>query len=322
MEYSYKVIQHQNGLPLRIAFHRSDNYSYHYHKELQIFYVIRGALNINTNGCRYTVNEDDIIILNCNQIHASDYDAAGNVTLVIQIDLSFCEQYGLDLLKTEFDFSELTNSDKGTLTKSRIKYLTAEIVLEMVDKTTGFHNAVMADINKLVSIMLRDITHIRRTDIPEEANDADLQRIERIQKFVDSRYRDRISIKDLAKEEYINPYYLSHFFRNRIGTTFTDYLNHVRVEKATEMFYDKRLSITQIALNNGFPNVKSFNKVFKLKHNMTPSEYRQSLIDSEYIRRRPDIPMISDDEYFDANRKEIIDTLSNAVSTNRGWFKC
>ena len=54
-------------------------------------------------------------------------------------------------------------------------------------------------------------------------------------------------------------------------------MNNIRLFHAVdEMLYtDKK--ITRIALDNGFPTMASFNKVFKEVYNMTPSGYRTSV---------------------------------------------
>ncbi|CUQ19766.1 DNA-binding transcriptional activator FeaR [Dorea longicatena] len=40
--------------------------------------------------------------------------------------------------------------------------------------------------------------------------------------------------------------------------------------------YTEELSLSEIALNNGFPNSKALSKVFRKKYGVLPSEYRRA----------------------------------------------
>jgi xylan 1,4-beta-xylosidase len=81
-------------------------------------------------------------------------------------------------------------------------------------------------------------------------------------------------LDDVAKSQNLSPNYLASFFKNHIGMTYLNYLNSIRLESARKDLISTELFITDIALNNGFPNVKAFNKVFKETYNATPNLYR------------------------------------------------
>ena len=55
------------------------------------------------------------------------------------------------------------------------------------------------------------------------------------------------------------------------------YIDSVRLEKAINDILHTNLSMTDIAYNNGFANLKSFNRIFKRIYKMTPHEYRKLL---------------------------------------------
>ncbi|MNE93692.1 HTH-type transcriptional regulator YesS [compost metagenome] len=56
--------------------------------------------------------------------------------------------------------------------------------------------------------------------------------------------------------------------------SFISYLNHIRVNKAEEMLLNTDKSIIDIALDCGFTNVRTFNRVFKQFRHNTPSSLR------------------------------------------------
>lgn len=66
--------------------------------------------------------------------------------------------------------------------------------------------------------------------------------------------------------------YTSRFFKNQIGDTFLNYLNHRRMNKA-KMLLDGQTTIAEVASLVGYNSDASFRRVFKKYVGMIPSEY-------------------------------------------------
>ena len=56
--------------------------------------------------------------------------------------------------------------------------------------------------------------------------------------------------------------------------TFCDYLKHRRIQAAEMLLEQPEYSITEVALQAGFPSISTFNRIFKEYKNCTPTEYR------------------------------------------------
>ena len=52
-------------------------------------------------------------------------------------------------------------------------------------------------------------------------------------------------------------------------------LNSKRVKRAEELLYDKKMSITDVAMNSGFSSLSAFNRTFKTVKACSPSDYRR-----------------------------------------------
>jgi AraC-like DNA-binding protein len=92
-----------------------------------------------------------------------------------------------------------------------------------------------------------------------------------------------LSLQKLAESLSIPPHHLSQIINERLGQTFSDFINSYRVEEAKQRLLDprfKHLSLLGIAVDVGFNSKSSFNAVFKKHTNMTPSEFRASLVSS------------------------------------------
>ena len=57
---------------------------------------------------------------------------------------------------------------------------------------------------------------------------------------------------------------MTRYFKKQTGTTFYQYLQKIRLKHAYYDLMHTDMKIIDIALNNGFKNVKSFKKSFKM----------------------------------------------------------
>ena len=63
---------------------------------------------------------------------------------------------------------------------------------------------------------------------------------------------------------------MTRYFKKQTGTTFYQYLQKIRLKHTYYDLMHTDMKIIDIALNNGFKNVKSFEKVFQ-------NEYKKHL---------------------------------------------
>lgn len=92
--------------------------------------------------------------------------------------------------------------------------------------------------------------------------------------------QDNLSVTDVAKRHFITTSTLSRMFQKNLGTTFTDYLNTIRLGNAFSDLLRSDLTITEIALQNGFKSANAFIKVFRRQYGVTPGRFRQTQMES------------------------------------------
>lgn len=86
-----------------------------------------------------------------------------------------------------------------------------------------------------------------------------------------------LTVQKLAQKLSIPANHLSQTINERLGQTFSDFVNSYRVEAAKLKLLDpgcRHLSVLGIAEEVGFNSKSSFNSVFKKHTKMTPSEFR------------------------------------------------
>lgn len=96
-----------------------------------------------------------------------------------------------------------------------------------------------------------------------------------VRERLDSTYRERITLSDLASDVGVHPVHLAATFRRRFGVTVGEYVRERRVERARRMLAEGKRSITEIAFDLGFANPSHFSRVFSAYTGATPLEYRK-----------------------------------------------
>ena len=85
----------------------------------------------------------------------------------------------------------------------------------------------------------------------------------------------RVSLEDLAAYVGLSRGYLSALFKSELGTTFTDYVNSMRIEKSKELLLSDSLSLADIAGLVGYSDQSYFTKKFTQLTGSTPGQYRK-----------------------------------------------
>ncbi len=95
--------------------------------------------------------------------------------------------------------------------------------------------------------------------------------------YIEVHYYEKITLNQLAEMVYLSPSYLSRVFTRETGTTFNDYLNSVRINKAKNLLKYNDLHIADVANAVGFDDQSYFTKVFRRFTGVTPLKYRSFL---------------------------------------------
>ncbi len=102
-------------------------------------------------------------------------------------------------------------------------------------------------------------------------------RLKRLHQYVEQSYSEPIPLKKAAGIAALESSYFSTYFRAKVGITFTEWLRQVRIEKAMALMKASDFSITHIAYEVGFGDLRTLERAFK-KHTLTtPMEFKKSV---------------------------------------------
>lgn len=102
------------------------------------------------------------------------------------------------------------------------------------------------------------------------------KRMIRVLNYVDENYHDfNLSPYDIAKQENISYSHFSREFKSAMGISFKDYLTQLRLKYSLNDLRYTDLSITDIAMKNGFSDVQAMIRACHKKIGMSPGKYRE-----------------------------------------------
>ena len=96
--------------------------------------------------------------------------------------------------------------------------------------------------------------------------------------YISANFRKSFLLEDMAKDLGVSKYVLSRVFSKTFHRKFNQYLNDARLGYAKQRLENTNDPITTICLDSGYESQRTFNRVFKEKYMVSPSEYRKKLL--------------------------------------------
>lgn len=244
-----------------------------FYHDIVIYFILEGEMRLTSGGEVFTLKSKDFILMNTFQYHS--YQMTDH-TLAIGFIISIAEfsKYS-DLSNIEFRCNSLIGDPKQY---HPIRRLLEICISNYYGKRAGNSRTLMrlnSIYYQIIEALFSGFTlHIVDDSMRLSAN-TDEARIHDIISYIHLNYTNAISLNDLAEKFYMSTAYISRYIKKHLGQNFGEYLAQVRLEHAVHELTTGEKAIVRIAMDNGFPNISSFNKIFKEHFGMTPKAYQE-----------------------------------------------
>ena len=249
----------------------------HYHEEYELNLIVnaKGAKRIVGDHIE-AIDELELVLVGPNLYHAwfthkCESEDIRELTIQFHKDLfedRFLRKNQLSFIKTMFE-----KSQRGILfSHETIERLQPRILA--LGQKNGFDSVL-----ELLSI-LHDLSTSRniRTLSDSSSNQEQLhynsRRIEKVFEYMNAHYSRAITLTEVSRVANMPEASFSRFIKKRIGNTFIDSLNEIRLGHATRMLIETTHNVAEVAYKCGFNNISNFNRTFKKKKGCTPKEFR------------------------------------------------
>lgn len=254
----------------------------------ELIYVTDGTCAITVDGKEYTVKKGDCIFFPPNVPH--ELHSIGDAAFV-QPHIHFDALYSDKSERTPISFQsrdqmsdeELTLIQENAFSDCNIPYVFTPIhkerfvslFFEIIDifqeKKQGYTLLYKAKMLELFALLFEQF---------EGKNAVQAQNIDTngylssIKSYIDSNYRQQISLDRLAMQFFVNKYTLLRQFKDAYGLGIIAYYHALRIDYAKRKLSSTDLSITEIAKKLCLGDVYTFSRFFKSATNTSPREYR------------------------------------------------
>lgn len=253
----------------------------HWHEEMEITRITEDRclyyIDLNT----VEVRAGDLILISPRMLHG--FSRLGDTlmtsnTFVFHLDLlgsdapDVCaSQYLHPIAKGSLQLGHLCRPGEPGHQPLTESFLRLEQIYR--EKAPFFELALKAELFHFFWLLFQcGLTHVPS---PKAEDGQVVEKLRGVLRYMQENYRRSITVDELAGLCHFSSYYFMRFFKKHLNMTCIEYLNQYRLTRALEALEITDLPITTIALENGFNTVSYFNRQFKDKFRLTPSEYRK-----------------------------------------------
>lgn len=98
------------------------------------------------------------------------------------------------------------------------------------------------------------------------------RRIVQAKVFIDNFYAEKIDLANISNEAHFSKFHFIRLFKSTYGKTPNQYLTSVRIEKAQQLFQQKK-PVSEVCFSVGYDSVSTFSGLFTKLVGKTPSQY-------------------------------------------------
>lgn len=95
--------------------------------------------------------------------------------------------------------------------------------------------------------------------------------------YINENYNRKITLKEVADNTYVSQWHLSKLLNRHTGQSFSELLNHARIDQAKILLKNPALRIGDVAEEVGFLDLAHFSRVFKKVTGVSANEYRNKM---------------------------------------------
>lgn len=158
-----------------------------------------------------------------------------------------------------------------------LMHTAGRIVGELAAAQPGYGLAANSDCAYLVALLWRAAGASGGEGVlPGARPVAEVVRLAPVFRLVQARYRERLSLKELAAAVHLHPAYFSTLFKRTTGLPPLRYVERYRLERVRELLVTTDLSIAEIAATTGYHDPFYLSRVFHRAEGVSPTDYRKA----------------------------------------------
>lgn len=193
---------------------------------------------------------------------------------VLLCDIQMPIMTGIDVIKEMHEQNSpvltvfLSGYQEFHYAQSAIKYGVKNYIL----KPTNFSEITEA-FSQVKKELDQRIPASTQTASAKLKNDDDDPIINKIKDYVKINFKNA-TLDEAAQVVYMNPHYVSKYFKQKTDVNFSDFLFQVKMEEAAKLIKEMKYKAYEVSEMVGYSNAKNFTRAFRKYFGVSPKEYR------------------------------------------------
>lgn len=270
MKAFHEVRNYHSDLMVWYSGYENISFVAHWQKEIELVYVRSGEAVFHVADHSFTAHAGDLVICESGQIHYSDSYNNKNLLDFLIFDPSVINAVFHD---AHFKYPLVTAEELAGYGLSEALSRLFQRVSEELDKKQPYYKEIItASIREFWFLLKRTLPQEERTKDDSRRNRM-LEDFQELLDYIDSHYAEDLTLEYAASMMHFSPSHFSKTFKKMIGMNYVTYINMVRIEQAIRLLGTGHYRMTDLALECGFSNIRSFNRAFKEITGYTPTEF-------------------------------------------------
>ncbi len=252
----------------------------HWHEEMEVTLIREGMSDYRVGQRSFRARAGDILLIPPYCVHSAGEIPGKTMvsdSLVFHLDLLgargqdlSASKYIRPLAEGRLQMPEVIRSGDKGYEEIREIFLEA---LECFRSRTPFYEIRLKGSLLHIIFLLFESGYIREPEERRNTFENKLQ-LKTVLQYIEEHYCERIRVSDLAELSGFSESYFMSFFRQYVGMSCIQYINHYRIQKAAHALEETTQPVMEIAMDHGFDNISYFNLQFRREFGMTPRQFR------------------------------------------------
>lgn len=263
----------------RLQRYDSGSFLWHWHKEIELTFVQEGEMMYQINGNSFHLHKGEALFGNSSTLHEGH-----------MIDQKDCIYTSIT-----FDSKLLYGYEGSILYRKYVAPIERDFSLSAIffDSSKEWHKDIILLIKQLIEldknhcityeldflILLQQFwkflfLHHQPDTVINEYDKRNYERIKIILSFIESNYRNKLTLEEIAAQVHLCKEECSRIFKRYMKLSLFDFILEYRIEKSLHYLVNFDCSIRDIAINVGFNDSNYYSKVFSKVKGCSPSRYR------------------------------------------------
>ncbi|MEW4370565.1 helix-turn-helix transcriptional regulator [Paenibacillus kandeliae] len=265
------------GLPVQMGRIRNISFLAHWHHDLEFMYVTEGSLQIGINYETRVLKAGDFAFCGSGDIHYYDSSRGESEIIMIIFNPRLIGSPAGWPVEQDFRSHFITSMDGMTVERQQALAQLAPVMqaLDVEAQQAEPSEMIITGLLQLLCGLVERLIPVGSGEQKRQhRSTAHLKMMQELLDQLEQNCTQPLTLQDGADYARMSVFHFSRFFKNVTGMGYNTYVNELRIRRAEQQIVHTDERLLDIALDCGFGNIRTFNRVFRQLRGCKPSDLR------------------------------------------------